>query len=280
MTEHEQIFSYLDKTRSILVSWLETALSKLLSSLDISALLRVFDHNWDELRDNNQLSYEDKRFLKEMFEVCNRWVHKPTQRYEPDDTFRDLDTIQRFVSLIGANRDFITQIKKAKTDILASSQHETPVFPQSPRAHKAVILKDKSTHKETNAKYPKWQKVISLWKNGLKKGEKYDSNYLKKEFELKHFGTKNFQPSDYCYNITNKGNTRRDDKYAHTFLVSSHVPLFELCEDGEYRYLGEPNESKYTGECRYAHTKGEKRQERDELYGTWKNGVFTKRNNQ
>jgi hypothetical protein len=77
MSNYEQIALYLDKTSQILASWLEKALSELsldwwkdnvvaklsnrqgnrvrdkeissLSGLDLAALLRVFDQNWNEL---------------------------------------------------------------------------------------------------------------------------------------------------------------------------------------------------------------------------------------
>ena len=153
MSEYEQITSYLDKTSQILVAWFEKILPELsknwwndkvfaklsynqqervrykkissLSGLDLAALLRVFDQNWDELSLKNQLLYEDRHFLKEMQKNRNRWAHKPIDGYEQDYVFRDLDTIQRFVSLIAADDVLITQIKEAKAGFMAPAKNDT-----------------------------------------------------------------------------------------------------------------------------------------------------------
>ena len=80
--EHEQITLFLDKTSQILATWLGKAFSELspnwwedlvveklsiaqgnrvrskgittLSGLDLAALLRVFDQNWDDLSQKKQ----------------------------------------------------------------------------------------------------------------------------------------------------------------------------------------------------------------------------------
>jgi ATP-dependent exoDNAse (exonuclease V) alpha subunit len=152
MPDNEQIASYLDKTGQILTSWLgknlpelsqdwweDNVLAKLsdaqgnrvrnkgisaLSGLDLAALLRVFDQNWYELSQRHQFSYEDRHFLKEMPDIRNRWAHKPADGYKPDDIYRDLDTIQRFIALIGPGDPLISQIQETKTDIFASKAAE------------------------------------------------------------------------------------------------------------------------------------------------------------
>jgi hypothetical protein len=121
MPDYEQIASYLDKTSRILTSWFGKSLPELsqdwwednviaklsyaqgnrvrnkgintLSGLDLAVLLRVFDQNWNELSQKHQFSYEDRHFLKEMPDIRNRWAHKPSDGYKPDDIYRDLDTI-------------------------------------------------------------------------------------------------------------------------------------------------------------------------------------------
>ena len=144
-TEREQITSFLDKTSQILVFWFEKSLPELsekwwedhvvgklsiaqgnrvrykgiisLSGLDLAALLRVFDQNWEELSQKNKLLYEDRHFLKEMFNIRNRWAHKPTYGYVKDDVYRDLDTIKRFVILISIDDELSRQITEAKERI-------------------------------------------------------------------------------------------------------------------------------------------------------------------
>jgi ATP-dependent exoDNAse (exonuclease V) alpha subunit len=155
MSDYEQITSYLDKTSQILTSWLEENLPELsqdwwednviaklsytqgnrvrskgistLSGLDLAALLRVFDQNWNELSQKYLFSYEDRHFLKEMPDIRNRWAHKPSDGYKLDDIYRDLDTIQRFVSLIGLDEPLISQIQETKIGIFLPKEAEPVV---------------------------------------------------------------------------------------------------------------------------------------------------------
>jgi TPR repeat protein len=146
MTEnYEQIVSYLDKTNKILVSFLEKALPELsvewweknvveklndeqrervinkkitsLSGLDLAALLRILDNNWNELSPKYKLYYEDKHLLKEMYKIRNRWAHKPMDGYKKDVIYRDLDTIQLFITLVSPNEGLINEIDEAKKSI-------------------------------------------------------------------------------------------------------------------------------------------------------------------
>lgn len=172
MVVYEQLASYLDKTSQILASWLEKVLPELsqdrwennvaakisytqgnrvmnegissLSGLDLAALLRVFDQNWNELNHKNQLFYEDRHFLKEMLDIRNRWAHKPTNGYEQDDIYRDLDTIQRFVLLIGADEVLIAQIKETKTSIFAHQKKEVQETTCEPETSELSSQSDKN----------------------------------------------------------------------------------------------------------------------------------------
>jgi ATP-dependent exoDNAse (exonuclease V) alpha subunit len=153
MTDYEQIASYLDQTSQILTVWLGKTLPELsqnwwkgnvleklnftqknrvqdkgitsLSGLDLAALLRVFDQNWYELSQKYKFSYEDRNFLKEMPNIRNRWAHKPTDGYNQEDIYRDLDTIQRFISLIGADEPLIAQIREIKIGIYTQKETES-----------------------------------------------------------------------------------------------------------------------------------------------------------
>jgi hypothetical protein len=57
-----------------------------------------------------------------------------------------------------------------------------------------------------------------------------------------------------------------DDK--HVFETPDNIPLFECTKRGHYIYLGK--DYPYTGACIHGGTK--------DVYGKWKDGVFSKAN--
>lgn len=56
--------------------------------------------------------------MKELQTVRNRWAHAGTAGIPFDDVYRDLDTLQRFVATIEADRVLIQEIQDAKTSLL------------------------------------------------------------------------------------------------------------------------------------------------------------------
>jgi ATP-dependent helicase HepA len=85
-----------------------------LSGLDLAALLRVLDSNWHEVSEKLALSTEDRHFLKELRTVRDRWAHSSVAEFAPEDVYRDLDTLQRFLIAIGADDDLLTEVRQAK----------------------------------------------------------------------------------------------------------------------------------------------------------------------
>jgi len=92
-----------------------------LASLDLAALLRVFDHNWYKISTNLKLTTESRHFVKEMQTVRNRWAHAGSDGFPVDDIYRDLDTMQRFASVINADKKLIQEISVAKGTLLSGS---------------------------------------------------------------------------------------------------------------------------------------------------------------
>jgi len=90
-----------------------------LSSLDLAALLRVLDQNWYQISSNQGLTSESRHFVKEMQTVRNRWAHATSQDFPIDDVYRDLDTIQRFASVIRADEGLLNKLRQVKTSLLA-----------------------------------------------------------------------------------------------------------------------------------------------------------------
>ena len=90
-----------------------------LSSLDLAALLRVLDQNWYKTSTKLNLTPEARHFVKEMQTVRNRWAHAGSEGFPVDDVYRDLDTLQRFATVIEADEVLLQEIRTIKTSLLA-----------------------------------------------------------------------------------------------------------------------------------------------------------------
>lgn len=89
-----------------------------LGALDLAALLRVLDQNWYQISAKFGLTSEARHFVKEMATVRNRWAHASPEGSSADDTYRDLDTLQRFAAVIGAEESLLQEIRVTKSALL------------------------------------------------------------------------------------------------------------------------------------------------------------------
>jgi len=89
-----------------------------LQMLDLAALLRILDRNWYQISQLKRLSSRERNFVKEMQTIRNRWAHSDMDGSDNDDVYRDLDTLQRFVSMIGTSDELISDIKYFKKTVL------------------------------------------------------------------------------------------------------------------------------------------------------------------
>ena len=96
-----------------------------MTSLDLAALLRVLDQNWHGISSQLELNPEFRHFAKEMRTVRNRWAHAGSDEFLLDDTYRDLDTLQRFCKTINADESLIREIAVTKTSVLNKYLPET-----------------------------------------------------------------------------------------------------------------------------------------------------------
>lgn len=80
-----------------------------LEGLDIAALLRVFDRNWAELSHTAKLPNEVRTHAKEVSDLRHSMAHHASEGTEIPitDGYRHLDTIERFLTAIGANNSAI-----------------------------------------------------------------------------------------------------------------------------------------------------------------------------
>lgn len=109
----------------------ETRRITALSGLDLAALLRVLDANWHAIADRLGLPSETRHYLKEMRTVRDRWAHAAASEFSPDDVYRDLDTLQRFLVSIGAEEELLGEVKRLKGASLAAGgqMNSTPETP-------------------------------------------------------------------------------------------------------------------------------------------------------
>ena len=89
-----------------------------LDGLDLAALLRVFDANYFEISNATDLPRETRNWLKELQQVRNRWAHHTGNEERPDDLFRDLDTLERFLGAIGGDASLIATVRRRKATVL------------------------------------------------------------------------------------------------------------------------------------------------------------------
>lgn len=130
-----------------------------LSQFDLAALLRILDQNWYSISQKQNLTMQDRHFVKEMQTIRNRWAHINTNGVNLDDAYRDIDTIQRLATLLGGEKKFLEEIKLlknkalplniAKTNPVAQNYSEIPTLkneeistaPQPIKAGNLVSLK-------------------------------------------------------------------------------------------------------------------------------------------
>lgn len=96
-----------------------------LTSLDLAALLRVLDRNWYQISMKLGLTSENRHFVKEMQTVRNRWAHAGTEGFQFEDIYRDIDTLQRFATVIEVDDTLIKEIRATKKTLLAKEMTST-----------------------------------------------------------------------------------------------------------------------------------------------------------
>lgn len=99
---------------------LEEKRVKSLHGLDMAAVLRVLDQNWSELAAVEPLPRDARNWVKELQSVRNRWAHAPVGGISPTDIFRDADTLERLLKVLGADEALLGKIDALKAATLVS----------------------------------------------------------------------------------------------------------------------------------------------------------------
>jgi len=89
------------------------------AGLDLAALLRVLDQNWNELAPIERLPREARSWVKELQSVRNRWAHAPSGGLSPSDAYRDADTLERLLKVMSSDDALLQHITTYKGAVLA-----------------------------------------------------------------------------------------------------------------------------------------------------------------
>lgn len=111
-----------------------------LGDLDVSALLRLVDQNWEYLRPRGQLSYETRNWLKEAMSVRNRDAHKASDAApDPKRLHRDLDTLARLAEALDPSAPETQSLLRERDAALAALVNNTHAPAAQPSATSETI---------------------------------------------------------------------------------------------------------------------------------------------
>lgn len=105
-----------------------------LSGLDLAALLRVADKNWQTVSQAGGFSHEVRNWLKEAQTIRNRWAHLPPGGLPPADAYRDADTLCRLLGAIGAEPVALAEAEQTRNNALQLITSEAPTSSSLPPA--------------------------------------------------------------------------------------------------------------------------------------------------
>lgn len=104
-----------------------------LFDLDVAALLRIVDANWEFFRRRNLVKWEARNWLKEAGSVRNRWAHEvPGREPSADRVYRDLDTLALLSDAFLPDSPETKQLADARAEalaVLAPASNEAPAAP-------------------------------------------------------------------------------------------------------------------------------------------------------
>ena len=95
----------------------ERGLSRL-EQLDFAALLRIVDRNWYDLSRTANLPREGRNWVRELQTVRNNWAHASAERAAAEDLYRDADTLERCLSMLGAKPESVRAVEAVKSTAL------------------------------------------------------------------------------------------------------------------------------------------------------------------
>jgi len=161
------------------------------SCLDLAALLRVLDQNWYELSQQNHWPKEGRNWLKEAQTIRNRWAHATITAVEPQDVYRDCDTLERLSAMLGASHSTLANIAEYKqqqlillAQPLAPSVAITPTMPPPvnvPAGHRFVVGQLLCLKSNRTCQFPVMQVLESP--NSERRYQVFENNKISRYYE-------------------------------------------------------------------------------------------------
>lgn len=120
-----------------------------LKDLDLSALLRITDRNWYELRDKFYLTTKEREVIKTLTSVRNNWAHCSGNIPSKDIILSDLNNILEFFSLYSIRddiqKDIDLFIRKVINEVVTPDSDKKYVENDSIKCNKDDLIQEKST---------------------------------------------------------------------------------------------------------------------------------------
>jgi hypothetical protein len=112
-----------------------------LKGLDIASLLKVFDANFYDFDQRENLGRIVRTYGKEMQDIRNRDAHPSDETSVMDDYWRDLDTMQRFARAIGTSKEVLEKFHELKTSLLRQMAESAPVVQAETAVTKQEVVR-------------------------------------------------------------------------------------------------------------------------------------------
>lgn len=106
-----------------------------LDKLDLAALTRILDKNWHEVSDKAGFSQDARTLVRELQNIRNRMAHIDAGEIPLQDQYRDLDTIHRYLGLLGSDPDALGQVDGARRSVLQRMAAPPPAGSPPPPAN-------------------------------------------------------------------------------------------------------------------------------------------------
>ncbi len=108
-----------------------------LEDLDLAALMRVVDKNWFEIADKGGYPDEGRNLVKEVQQVRHRASHEGVGEPALEDLYRDLDSLKRYLAMIGADKELLAMLDEQRRRIMAAmtgkdADANAPASPTTP----------------------------------------------------------------------------------------------------------------------------------------------------
>lgn len=103
-----------------------------LNSLDLAALLRVFDRNWFVIKDNYFMNPKYREQIRDMMKIRNDWAHLSTEELSKEKVVADVGVIIDLMSAFDAKSEDIRDMEAFVLDVKSDKEiQDTPSLPST-----------------------------------------------------------------------------------------------------------------------------------------------------